>query len=57
MSELTYSAELFAGALIYIAEYGAATSDATTKPASNSALWKELACVESMKPKAIKVTE
>lgn len=57
MSELNLSAELFAGALIYIAEYGAATSDTVTKPASASALWKELACCESMKPKAVKYTE
>ncbi len=57
MSKLALSAELFAGALIYIAEYGAATSDAVTKPASNSALWKELAACESMKPKAVKFTE
>jgi hypothetical protein len=57
MSELALSAELFAGALIYFAEYGAATSDPVTKPASNSALWKELAACESMKPKSIKVTE
>ena len=57
MAELPLASELFAGALIYIAEYGAATSDPTTKPASGSALWKELACCESMKPKAVKVTE
>jgi hypothetical protein len=57
MSDLNLSSEIFAGALIYFAEYGAATSDPTTKPASNSALWKELAAVESMKPKSIKVTE
>jgi len=57
MAELALSSELFAGALIYFAEYGAATSDLVTKPASNSALWKELACCESMKPKSIKVTE
>lgn len=57
MSDLALSSELFAGALIFIAEYGAATSDLVTKPASNSVLWKELGAVESMKPKSVKVTE
>jgi len=57
MANLALSTELFAGALIFFAEYGAATSDPVTKPASNSALWKELACCESMKPKSVKVTE
>lgn len=57
MSELNLSSELFAGALIYIAEYASGTSDPSTKPASNNAAWKELACVESFKPKSVKVTE
>jgi hypothetical protein len=57
MAELTYSTELFAGALIYFAEYASGTSDTATKPASNNAAWKELACVESFKPKSVKVTE
>lgn len=57
MANLALTSELFAGALIFIAEYAAATSDPTTKPASNSALWKELAACESMKPKRLTVTE
>lgn len=57
MAELPISNELFAGALIFIAEYGAGTSDPATKPASGSALWLELAACESLKPKAVKVTE
>lgn len=57
MAYLNLTSELFAGALLYVAEFGAATSDAVTKPASNSALWKELAYVESLKWKDVKVTE
>lgn len=57
MADLNLSNELFAGALIYFAEFASGTSDTATKPASNSALWKELAAVESWRPKAIKVTE
>ena len=55
--KLDLSAELFAGAIIYIAEYAAATSDPATKPIAASALWKELASIESLKPKSVKHTE
>lgn len=55
--KLPLSAELFAGAIIYIAEEATGTSDTATKPIAASALWKELGSIESMKPKAVKHTE
>lgn len=48
---MTYSAEIFAGALIYFAEYAAATSDSVTKPIASSELWKEIVAVQSWTPK------
>lgn len=55
--KLNLSAELFAGAIIYIAEEATGTSDTATKPLVASALWKELASIEILKPKAVKHTE
>ena len=46
MAKLDLSTKLFAGAIVYFAEYAAASSDAATKPASNSALWKEIGSVQ-----------
>lgn len=48
MPKLNLSTKLFAGAIVYFAEYTAATSDAATKPASNSALWKEIGSVQKL---------
>ena len=48
MSKLNLSTRLFAGAIVYFAEEAAATSDTATKPASDSALWKEVGSVQSL---------
>ena len=57
MSKLNYSTRLFAGAIVYFAEYGAATSDATTLPVVGSALWKEIGAVQSLTHKPTLVEE
>ena len=48
MSKLNLSTRLFAGAIVYFAEEATGTSDVATKPASNSALWKEVGSVQSL---------
>jgi hypothetical protein len=57
MSNLALSAKLFAGSIIYVAVEAAGTSDISTRPASNSNLWLELAGVNSAVHKPVKVTE
>lgn len=48
MSKLALSTRLFAGAIMYFAEEAAGTSDTATKPAANSALWKEIGSVQQL---------
>lgn len=55
--QLPLSAKLFAGKIVYIAIEAAAASDAVTKPISGSALWLELAGVNSAVEKKEKTSE
>lgn len=48
MPKLDLSTKLFAGAIVYFAERAASTSDELTKPAANSALWKEIGSVQKL---------
>lgn len=57
MDPLPLSAKLFAGCIVHIAVYGAATSDSVTKPIAGSALWKELLAVSSAVHKPTEVGE
>jgi hypothetical protein len=57
MALLPLSAKLFAGKIVYIALEASGTSDAATRPASNSNLWLELAGVNEAIEKKEKVTE
>lgn len=57
MALLPLSAKLFAGKIIHIALEASGTSDSVTKPISGSALWLELAGVNSAVEKKEKVTE
>ncbi|WP_193214931.1 hypothetical protein [Luteolibacter marinus] len=57
MALLALSEKLFAGKIIYIALEASGTSDLATRPVSGSALWLELAGVNSAVHKPVKVRE
>lgn len=48
MSKLALSTRLFAGAIIYFAEYDSGVSDASTKPTSGHAAWLEVGAVQTL---------
>lgn len=47
--KLPNSKRLFAGQIVFFAEYGAAVSDISTKPAAGHASWLEIGCVSVCK--------
>ena len=52
MAKLAQSTRLFAGHIVYFAEYASGTSDAATKPIAASALWLEIGAVQNCKHSA-----
>jgi hypothetical protein len=57
MAKLSFSEQLFAGAIIYFAEYASGTSDAATKPAAENAAWKQIGMVDILKHNPKNYTE
>lgn len=49
MAKLPNSQRLFAGQLVYFAEFDSGVSDIETKPAANNAAWLEVGCVSICK--------